>query len=316
MLLFFTAKRPKLPLLTYKHQQIFSISTSVSAIQIPHLSRATITTMPPLKSWLPIPPKSDFSLSNIPFGIITSRNSRDQHRPATVIGTHVLDLLAFSKGNGFSKLSSITPHLSVFEQPTLNSFAALGQTVHKEVRAYIQEIFKEDGKYPEILRDNEDLRKEALLVKEDTKNHLPMQIGDYSDFFAGRNHAQNLGYLSLSPPLFAPFQKHIPSQLTNEFGVQFHVPRSQKRPPTKLQLPPRRLPRPRLQCRSFRNPHNATPRPNSPRPLPTHLSHIQSKSKPRHRTRTSLFPLYSKHLGSSYKNIRSKKPYFRICINE
>jgi fumarylacetoacetase len=89
----------------------------------------------------------------------------------------------------------------VFEQPTLNDFAALGQEVHKEVRTYIQEVFSETTKFPEILRDNEGLREEALLVKEDTKNHLPMQIGDYSDFFAGRNHAYNLGYFS--PFLFA-----------------------------------------------------------------------------------------------------------------
>lgn len=157
--------------------------------------RASLSTMAPLKSWLPIPPKSDFSLVNIPFGIITSRNSQKQLRPATAIGDHVLDLLAFSKGDGFSKLPAITEHLSVFEQPTLNAFAALGRPIHREVRKYLQDVFSESTSHPEILKDNEELRSAALLQKQDTKTHLPMQIGDYSDFFAGRNHAVNLGYV-------------------------------------------------------------------------------------------------------------------------
>ncbi|KUJ20765.1 Fumarylacetoacetase, partial [Mollisia scopiformis] len=167
--------------------------------------------MSPLKSWLPIPPKSDFSLANIPFGIITSRNSQTQHRPATAIGDHVLDLLAFSRGNGFSKLPSLAPHLSVFEQPTLNDFAALGRPVHREVRKYIQDVFADNTPYPGILKDNEELRKNALLPKQDTKTHLPMQIGDYSDFFAGRNHAVNLGSMFRDPKnALQPNYNHLP----------------------------------------------------------------------------------------------------------
>lgn len=145
------------------------------------------------KSWVAVPPKSDFSLANIPFGIITSRNSQTQKRPAVAIGDHALDLLAFSKGNGFSKLPSIADHLSVFEQSTLNDFAALGRPVHRQVREYLQDILSESTSHPEVLKDNEELQKAALLPKGEFKNHLPMKIGDYTDFFAGRNHAVNLG---------------------------------------------------------------------------------------------------------------------------
>ncbi|KAJ8061284.1 hypothetical protein OCU04_010347 [Sclerotinia nivalis] len=149
--------------------------------------------MPSLRSWLRIPPNSDFSILNIPFGIITSRNSQTIHRPAIRIGNHVLDLLAFSKSSGFQKLPSFKDHLSVFEEPNLNAFAALGQPVHREVRKYIQEVFKEDTPYPELLKDNEEVQKECLLKEGDWKNHLPMRIGDYTDFFAGINHARNAG---------------------------------------------------------------------------------------------------------------------------
>ncbi|KAL2076102.1 hypothetical protein VTL71DRAFT_1045 [Oculimacula yallundae] len=167
--------------------------------------------MAPLKSWLAIPADSDFSLSNLPFGIITSRNSRDQKRPAVAIGDHVLDLLAFSQAKGFSGLPSIEKHIDVFAQTTLNSFAALGRPVHREVREYLQQVFSEDGKHASILKDNEELRANALLKKEDTKTHLPMQIGDYTDFFAGINHAFNVGTMFRGPAnALQPNYTHLP----------------------------------------------------------------------------------------------------------
>ncbi|KAJ5047706.1 uncharacterized protein L3040_003524 [Drepanopeziza brunnea f. sp. 'multigermtubi'] len=166
--------------------------------------------MAPIKSWLAIPADSDFSLSNIPFGIITSRESRDRKRPAVAIGDHVLDLLAFSQRNGFAG-SSFEKHIDVFSEPTLNAFAALGRPVHREVRAYLQDVFSETGKHAGVLRDNEELRTAALLNKEDTKTQLPMQIGDYTDFFAGINHAFNVGTMFRGPAnALQPNYTHLP----------------------------------------------------------------------------------------------------------
>jgi fumarylacetoacetase len=149
--------------------------------------------MTPLKSWLAIPADSHFSLANIPFGIITSKNSQVEKRAAVAIGDHVLDLKAFAAENGFSGLPSLKEPLGLFSQPTLNTFAALGQLVHREVRKYLQDIFSESTSQPQILKDNAALQKAALLPKHETKTHLPMQIGDYTDFFAGINHAFNVG---------------------------------------------------------------------------------------------------------------------------
>jgi fumarylacetoacetase len=149
--------------------------------------------MAPPKSWLPIPENSDFSLANIPFGIIRSKFS-DEHRPAIPIGDHILDLKAFSTAGGFRELSSFPKeHLSVFNATTLNNFAALGQKTHETVRKYIQEVFSESTSHPEILKKNFELQKAALLPKHETKNLLPMNIGDYTDFYAGYNHAFNAG---------------------------------------------------------------------------------------------------------------------------
>lgn len=146
--------------------------------------------MAPLNSWITIPENHDFSLANLPFGIIHSKYDAS-HRPAVAIGDFVLDLKAFSSQRGFSALSSLDT--SVFSQPSLNAFAALGRPVHREVRSYLQDILSEDTTYPDVLKGNEEMKKTVLLPKHETKTHLPMVIGDYTDFFAGKNHAFNVG---------------------------------------------------------------------------------------------------------------------------
>ncbi|KAM0186339.1 hypothetical protein ACHAPI_011760 [Fusarium lateritium] len=148
-----------------------------------------------MASWLPIPSKSHFSLANIPFGII-STSDQSTHRPAIAIGDHVLDLSVFAQHDGLSKLSDFPSNkLSVFSQTTLNEFASLGRPVHRATRAYLQDIFRGETPYPELLKDNESLRNKALIPLADIQSHLPLSIGDYTDFFAGRNHAHTVGTL-------------------------------------------------------------------------------------------------------------------------
>lgn len=147
-----------------------------------------------LKSWLPVSPDSDFSLANIPFGII-SRKTIYKRVPAIRIGNYILDLSTFSEQGGFESLPSVQQQLHVFHESTLNAFAALGQTTHRDVRSFLQNVFSEDTSHPEILRDNEARREQCLLPVNEVHNHLPMDIGDFSDFYGGINHAVNAGAL-------------------------------------------------------------------------------------------------------------------------
>lgn len=164
----------------------------------------------PMRSWFPISPQSHFSLANIPFGIISSATS-SKRRPAVAIGDHALDLDVFGSSNGFSGLPIIQPHLAVFSQPVLNDFAALGQSVHGQVRRYIQQVFSQDTLWPELLKDNLPLQKRCLLPLHEVQNHLPMHIGDYTDFYAGRNHAYNVGALFRGPEnALQPNYNHLP----------------------------------------------------------------------------------------------------------
>ncbi|RSL91812.1 Fumarylacetoacetase [Fusarium floridanum] len=164
-----------------------------------------------MASWLPIPLGSHFSLANIPFGII-STVSKPIRRPAVAIGNHVLDLSVFASQGGFAKLVDLPKDkLSVFSQSTLNDFASLGRPLHKATRSYLRDVFRQDTSFPELLKDNEALKKEALIPLSEVETHLPLRIGDYTDFFAGRNHAQTVGALFRGPAnALQPNYNHLP----------------------------------------------------------------------------------------------------------
>lgn len=166
--------------------------------------------MAPLRSWATIDPKTPFSIHNIPFGIISTPREPEPHA-AVAIGGYALDLHVFAQNNGFSALSIIQPHQKVFSERTLNSFAALGRPIHRVVREYLQSVLLDDGPFPEILMHNQHLKRLALVQLQDCTMHLPMAIGDYTDFYAGLNHAYNVGVLFRGPDnALQPNYKHLP----------------------------------------------------------------------------------------------------------
>ncbi|GAB1737565.1 hypothetical protein NU219Hw_g1874t1 [Hortaea werneckii] len=166
--------------------------------------------MAPLKSWLSINSNSHFSIHNLPFGIISTAQNPEAH-VAVAIGEYALDLHTFSQHNGFASLSMIQPHQAVFSQSTLNAFAALGRPMHRVVREYLQSVLLENGPFSNILQNNDELRKLVLIPLKDCQMHLPMAIGDYTDFYAGLHHAHNVGVLFRGPQnALQPNYKYLP----------------------------------------------------------------------------------------------------------
>ncbi|KAL2256915.1 hypothetical protein VTK26DRAFT_929 [Humicola hyalothermophila] len=162
-------------------------------------------------SWVDIEPTSDFSLANIPFGIISTPEDESPH-VAIAIGSHVLDLKVLAAN---ADLSSVFPGIDglaqVFSQPSLNAFARLGRPVHSQVRRGIQDLLSADTQHPAVLRDNPDLREKALLPQSAVKMHLPMEIGDYTDFYAGYHHAYAVGTMFRGPAnALQPNYLHLP----------------------------------------------------------------------------------------------------------
>ncbi|KAI0477529.1 hypothetical protein GGR56DRAFT_692186 [Xylariaceae sp. FL0804] len=163
-------------------------------------------------SWVPdLSPSSPFSLANIPFGIVSSADDPAPHA-AVAIGAHVLDLKVLSSSPDFAQLfPSLEGHGGVFSAPTLNAFAALGRPVHREVRSRLRDLLSAETSHPNVLRDNASLRQRALLDRSEVTMHLPMSIGDYTDFYAGYHHAHAVGSMFRGPQnALQPNYTHLP----------------------------------------------------------------------------------------------------------
>jgi fumarylacetoacetase len=80
----------------------------------------------------------------------------------------------------------------VFSHEKLNQFMALGRPAWREARATIQDLLSVDGKN-DLLRANPSLQAKVLIPLNDIQSHLPAQIGDYTDFYASKEHATNVG---------------------------------------------------------------------------------------------------------------------------
>ncbi|KAJ3147391.1 hypothetical protein HDU86_008006 [Geranomyces michiganensis] len=154
-----------------------------------------------MSCFVEIPHDSDFTIHNIPFGIISP--SEDQARlraictprAASAIGSHAIDLLALAQSGAFEKCSRLGNGVAakVFCKPSLNAFMALGRVAWREARAAIQAALSTATSSK--LRDDEALRRQVLLPLEKVTFHLPASIGDYTDFYASKEHATNVGVM-------------------------------------------------------------------------------------------------------------------------
>ncbi|KAH9999714.1 Fumarylacetoacetase [Xylariaceae sp. FL0662B] len=206
-------------------------------------------------TWVPdVSPDTPFSLSNIPFGIISSPADPAPHA-AIAIGSRVLDLKILSSYPTFSEIfPALKGHDGIFSKPTLNDFAALGRSVHRDVRRIIQDLLSTDTMHPEVLRNNAELRDWALIPQRSVKMHLPISIGDYTDFYAGFHHAYAVGTLFRGQQVaLHPNYTHLPvayhgrassivvsgTPISRPYGQIILDPTSEKRQPATA--PSRRL---------------------------------------------------------------------------
>ncbi len=159
---------------------------------------------PQLKTWIPVPENSDFPIQNIPFGIVKPHGRNP--RPATIIGDTVVDLSALSDFGYFDELD--IDNYGVFYAPVLNDFMELGKPVWTAVRKRLSNIFNIDNKE---LQDDEDSKKVCLFSINDVEMMMPVEVGDYTDFYSSIEHATNVGIMFRDPKnALLPNWRHIP----------------------------------------------------------------------------------------------------------
>lgn len=139
-----------------------------------------------MQSFIHVDPESHFPIQNLPYGVFRRRNSEENARIGVAIGDYILDLAVLENYQFFNKIASD----KVFNQVSLNKFMSEGKKVWGEIREILQKLL---DKNEATLRDNEVLRNEALLLQEDAEMLLPVEINEFTDFYASKEHASNVG---------------------------------------------------------------------------------------------------------------------------
>ena len=122
-----------------------------------------------MQPWLAVPPGSDFTVHNIPFGA-------GRHRPSgrcslyTRLGDSLVDLAQLQAAGAFADLPEGG---RCFQQATLNSFMSLGRPAWRQTRTELQRLLTDPGS---PLAGNAELRATAVLDQASCNRHTALQV--------------------------------------------------------------------------------------------------------------------------------------------
>lgn len=165
------------------------------------------TNDPELESFVEVHPESHFPIQNLPYGVARSLDSPGgEPFICSRIGDYVVDLSELEAAGVFDG-----PELDgkrVFGQLTLNDFMSLGRPAWMEARSYLSTLLDADEP---ALRDNEGLRDRVLKPVSEVEMMMPVDIGDYTDFYSSEQHAFNVGSMFRGPEnALKANWKHLP----------------------------------------------------------------------------------------------------------
>ena len=138
----------------------------------------------------------DFPVQNLPLGLFS--DAIGNPRAGVAIGDYVFDLAGALEAG---LLPDLAP-LADIAHEQLNELLAAGPEVRQAWRKALFALLTDAG------------AKESctpfLIPVEKVELHLPCQIGDYTDFYAGIHHAMNIGRLFRPDAPLLPNYKHVP----------------------------------------------------------------------------------------------------------
>lgn len=178
-----------------------------------------------IKSWVVGSEQTEFPIQNLPFGIYsTSTKSR---RMGIAIGTKILDV------SKLVELGFLNIPIETVLNETLNSFISLGKPITNKVRTDVAALL-EDGNTTLQLRSDIDTIFDEM---NSATMYLPIQIGDYTDFYSSRDHATNVGKMFRDPAnallpnwLHLPVGYHGRASSIVVSGTNFYRPKGQTKP--------------------------------------------------------------------------------------
>jgi fumarylacetoacetase len=156
-----------------------------------------------MKAIIDIPENSDFSIFNLPFGIFSTSSLTP--RAGIRLGDYIIHIEELRVAGHLGEME--WKYENLFVGPFLNPMIEAGPDCWRTLRNRVQELFS--GGENQITQKEKADR--FLVPVEQATMHLPIQIGDYTDFYSSEYHAANVGAMFRDPqnPLL-PNWKHIP----------------------------------------------------------------------------------------------------------
>ena len=122
---------------------------------------------------------TDFPLNNLPYGVFST--NRLEARCGVAIGDQILDMAALEE-EGLITLSEEP----VFDVPYWNDVMDLGPEAWEILRARLIELLGPDAPEQATVAPH-------LVPMTEARLHMPMMVSEYTDFYAGKHHATNVG---------------------------------------------------------------------------------------------------------------------------
>lgn len=150
-----------------------------------------------IRSWVDSANSSetDFPLNNLPYGVFVAADGTP--RCGTAIGDFVLDLAALEK-------AALLDFGGTLGRAGWNAFMALGSAEWMRLRQSLTEMLLEGAGAQAVVEP-------YLVPREGLRLLMPFDVSEYTDFYAGKHHAMNVGTMFRGPEnALPPNWLHLP----------------------------------------------------------------------------------------------------------
>lgn len=166
-----------------------------------------------------------FPLNNLPYGVFSVGGK--PARCGIAIGNKILDVKTLETIGVIS-----VGELTVFDEPSWNKFMETGKPNWNKFRERLQYLLGNG-----IDQSTQDELLQALVPQEGAQLHMPFKVAEYTDFYAGMQHAKNMGSILRGLPDLPANWLHIPIGYNGRAssvvvsGTELHRPLGQTKAP-------------------------------------------------------------------------------------
>jgi fumarylacetoacetase len=156
------------------------------------MNSLNLTHDPKARSWLASANGSDFPIQNLPYGRCRRLGRQEAWRCCVAIGDQVLDLTLLATQSAWLSVPGVNTALAAAAVQAasrdLRDLMRMGTDAWHALRVAMFLALREDAS-----SDVQQQLKTALLAQSEAEIGMPVQVGEYTDFYTSLHHARNVG---------------------------------------------------------------------------------------------------------------------------